>query len=570
MYFMALAVDYDGTLACEGKVSDEIINSLIELKDSGRKLIMVTGRQLDELKQLFDRIDLFDRIVAENGALIYRPQDESQQLLAEPPSQKFIEKLKTLVTPLMTGQVIVSTHQPHETTILEIIRDMGLELEIIFNKGAVMVLPSGVNKATGLNSALKELGLSMHNVIGIGDAENDHAFLRTVGLGIAVANANEAIKEIARFVTKKAYGEGVKEFIELLLKDERVLLSKIRCTITIGLDNQDNPVQLNPVDRVLIAGNSGIGKSTLATALTERMVQKGFQFCIFDPEGDYEKLENAIGVGDGKSIPSQEQVLELLQDPTRSVVVNTLGVELKERPTFFLQLAPRLVSLKGRTGHPHWLIIDEAHHLMPAAQKDSSVSLPKEGTILITVHPGEIDENALKDLSVMIIFGPKAPTTLKMISRIIGDPLPALPVSAPKENEVLIWQRHPASIIKIVRVEKPKQQHKRHTRKYAEGNLSDEFCFFFKGPNNALNLKAQNLMIFLQIAEGVDDATWMHHLQKKDYSDWFRNHIKDNKLAEATVQIENDQSLSPAQSRQAIADLVRKDYTAPASTSDQC
>jgi phosphoglycolate phosphatase (TIGR01487 family) len=568
MYFMALAVDYDGTLAYEDKVSDKTIESLIELKASGRKLIMVTGRQLDELKQIFDRLDLFDRIVAENGALIYRPQNETQQLLAEPPPEEFIEKLKTRITPLMTGHVIVSTQKPHETTLLEVIRDMGLELKIIFNKDSVMVLPSGVNKATGLTVALKELGLSMHNVIGIGDAENDHAFLRTVGLGIAVANAYEAIKQSTGFVTKKAYGEGVNELIKLLLEDEKVLISKIRCNITIGVDKQDNPVQLNPVDRVLIAGNSGIGKSTLATALTEKMVENGFQFCIFDPEGDYEKLENAIGVGDVKSLPSQEQVLELLQDPMRSIVVNTLGVELKERPSFFLQLAPRLVSLKGSTGHPHWLIIDEAHHLMPIAQKDISVSLPKEGTILITVHPSEVDVDALKALSMMIILGPQAPDTLKTISQIIGESLPTLSMSAPKENEVLIWQRAPISIIKIVRVDKPKQQHKRHTRKYAEGNLSDEFCFFFRGPNDALNLKAQNLIIFLQIAEGVDDATWMHHLQKRDYSDWFQNHIKDDQLAEATAQIEIDQSLSPAQSRQAIANLVRKGYTAPASTKD--
>ena len=101
------------------------------------------------------------------------------------------------------------------------------------------------------------------------------------------------------------------------------------------------------------------------------MVTNGFQFCIFDPEGDYEKLENAIDVGDLKSPPSLEQVIELLQDPARNIVVNTLGVELKERPSFFVQLAPKLVSLKASTGRPHWLIIDEAHHLMPAAQEAS-------------------------------------------------------------------------------------------------------------------------------------------------------------------------------------------------------
>lgn len=67
-----------------------------------------------------------------------------------------------------------------------------------------------------------------------------------------------------------------------------------------------------PTDRILIAGSSGIGKATLATMLTEKMVDNGLQFCIFDSEGDYEKLENARGVGDIKSPPSLEQVCELL------------------------------------------------------------------------------------------------------------------------------------------------------------------------------------------------------------------------------------------------------------------
>ena len=72
-------------------------------------------------------------------------------------------------------------------------------------------------------------------------------------------------------------------------------------------------------------------------------------------------------------------------------------------------------------------------------------------------------------------------------------------------------------------------------------------------------------MIFLQIAEGIDDETWMYHLKKKDYSNWFRVHIKDNTLADATLEIECDRSLSSNQSRESIANLVRKLYTAPAS-----
>jgi hydroxymethylpyrimidine pyrophosphatase-like HAD family hydrolase/energy-coupling factor transporter ATP-binding protein EcfA2 len=568
MYFMALAVDYDGTLADEGFVKAKTIEALITFKESGRKLILVTGRVLEDLKDIFDRLDLFDIVVAENGALLYTPQTENQRLLAEPPPEGFVEQLKSYgVTPLYRGHVIVATEEPQEKIVLEIIRDMGLELKIIFNKGSVMILPSGTNKLTGLTAALKELSLSTHNVIGIGDAENDHSFLHAVGLGVAVANAYEAVKESAGWVTKGESGQGVKEVIDQLLKDETALVSKVRHKITVGIDRQGQLLKLNPVDRVLIAGSSGVGKSTLATALTEEMAANGFQFCIFDPEGDHENLENAITIGEIKSPPSKKQVMDILRDPTRNVIVSTLGIELSERPSFFIQLSPQLISLKANCGRPHWLIIDEAHHLIPAA-KESIISLPKEGVILITVHPNEIAVETLKALNVVISLGPHAWDILEQVSQIIGESLSDFSDQTPSENELLIWQRTPTSMIKILKAKQPKQEHKRHTRKYAEGDLSEEFCFYFRGPNNALHLKAQNLIIFLQISEGIDDATWMYHLKRNDYSDWFRTHIKDNALAEAAKQIEQDTSLSANQSKQAIANLVKERYTAPASAKD--
>jgi HAD superfamily hydrolase (TIGR01484 family) len=85
------------------------------------------------------------------------------------------------------GEVIVATFEPHEKTVLEVIRDLGLELQVIFNKGSVMVLPPGVNKASGLEAALREMGASPHNTVGVGDAENDHAFLRLCEVSVAVA-----------------------------------------------------------------------------------------------------------------------------------------------------------------------------------------------------------------------------------------------------------------------------------------------------------------------------------------------------------------------------------------------
>jgi hydroxymethylpyrimidine pyrophosphatase-like HAD family hydrolase len=119
----------------------------------------------------------------------------------------------------------VATVRPHETTVLETIQALGLELEIVFNKEAVMVLPTGHNKATGLRRALEELDLDPQAVVGIGDAENDHAFLELCGFSVAVANSVDALKEHADLVTRGERGAGVEELIEALLADDLARLA---------------------------------------------------------------------------------------------------------------------------------------------------------------------------------------------------------------------------------------------------------------------------------------------------------------------------------------------------------
>ena len=227
MYILALATDYDETLAEVGIVSDDTYAALERLAKTGRKLILVTGRELDDLQQVFPRLDIFDKVVAENGALLYTPGLKAERVLAHAPSVKLVERLRALgVTPLSVGRSIVATCEPNEQVALQVIKELGLELEIIFNKGAVMILPSGVNKATGLAAALEELGLSPHNVIGVGDAQNDHAFLRMVGYGVAVANALPEVKETADHVTEDARGAGVVELIDGLFRSMPALSSR--------------------------------------------------------------------------------------------------------------------------------------------------------------------------------------------------------------------------------------------------------------------------------------------------------------------------------------------------------
>ncbi len=227
MHYLALCCDYDGTLASDGQLSRATIEALERLTASGRHLVMVTGRELDDLQKVCPRLDLFGYVVAENGALLYRPATGIETPLGPAPSARFVEALRAHgVGPISVGRVIVATWKPHETRVLETIRDLGLELQVIFNKEAVMVLPAGINKASGLAQALDRLGLSPRDAVGVGDAENDHAFLSTCACAVAVANALPSLKEEADFVTRGDHGAGVEELIDELLRDD--LASRMR------------------------------------------------------------------------------------------------------------------------------------------------------------------------------------------------------------------------------------------------------------------------------------------------------------------------------------------------------
>jgi hydroxymethylpyrimidine pyrophosphatase-like HAD family hydrolase len=220
MRYKALATDYDGTLAFDGRVDDATLAALDQARAAGIRLIMVTGRELSDLANTFPHGALFDRIVAENGAVLYEPASQTMRTLAPPPPPALLEELARHSVPISVGHSIVATVEPHEHVMLTAIRELGVEWHVIFNKGCVMALPADVTKATGLAPALKELGITAAETVGVGDAENDQAFLRMCGLAVAVDNALLAVKDAADLVTAHARGAGVIELIQRLVSGD--------------------------------------------------------------------------------------------------------------------------------------------------------------------------------------------------------------------------------------------------------------------------------------------------------------------------------------------------------------
>jgi hydroxymethylpyrimidine pyrophosphatase-like HAD family hydrolase len=218
MRYGAIATDYDGTLATDGVVDATTLAALRHYREAGGRLLLITGRELADLQQVFPALVMFDGVIAENGAVYFQPSRAQVQLLAEPLPEEFVSSLVAQqVSPICRGQVLVATWQTHADVVRQTIKTMGIDAQVILNKEAVMVLPTGVNKATGLKIALAEIGLDFDEVAGIGDAENDCDLLMSCGLAVAVENALPEVKAIAHCVTTQPRGEGVQELVNWIL-----------------------------------------------------------------------------------------------------------------------------------------------------------------------------------------------------------------------------------------------------------------------------------------------------------------------------------------------------------------
>ena len=542
------------------------MRALERLRESGRKLILVSGRPLEDLLNLFPQIGIFNRVVAENGALLYDPSLKQETVLGPPvPESMILEMKRHGLPPFHVGRAIINAYEPYQEELLDIIHSLGLEWHLVFNKGNVMVLPSGVSKASGLRRALEATGLSRHNTIAVGDAENDHHLLSAAEVGVAVANAVPSLQEHADLITRAPETAGVVELIEMILLDDLAEVARniIRHDILLGHEPGGNPVHVPPYGlNLMLSGEPMSGKTTLARNFLEGLTRHEYQVCIFDPEGDHLDSSFAIPLGNEGQAPVIESVINLLEKGEDSCVVNMLAIPYKERPKFFRRILPPLMQLRRRTGRPHWIAIDEAHHLLPSNGSDGSGAFSEDFKEFLFVTPAleEIAPRILKSIDLFLVAGTittevlqNLPSKNGMANEMLGEYPP---------GEVVAWWKRAKTAPFVFQAEPPSENNSRHRRKYAQAKLPPEGSFYFRGPNGKLNLKAQNLIRFVELAEGVDDETWLFHLQNGDITEWFRTTIKDPELAEVSQRAAEEQ-LGPDESRKLIREMVEKRYTGP-------
>jgi hypothetical protein len=266
-------------------------------------------------------------------------------------------------------------------------------------------------------------------------------------------------------------------------------------------------------------------------------------------------------LGGSEHAPAVSEVPELLEKPGEDVVVNLIGIDLKRRPAFFETLLPRVQELRARTGRPHWILVDEAHHVLPSSWESAGLTVSHRvyGMRLITLEPDRVSPSILSSMDVVIAVGEKPQDTLRIFSETVGVAAPEVHPVSLEQGEALAWfwqEKEPFWFRSLT----PKAERRRHRRKYAEGELPPERSFYFHGREGKLNLRAQNLNVFLQLSDGVDDDTWLFHLKNGDYATWFRRVIKDPELADATTVLQENEKITAQEGRKQVRKELETRY----------
>ena len=415
MRYVVLAAGFDGTLARDGRCDERCIDALRELSATGRKLILVTGRELRGLLEIFPEARLFDYIVAENGAVLHRTATRQSEILGQAPPEILLQELRRRhVTPLSVGSSIISTKAEHFETVLEALRKLKLHMdyELVTNDDSLLILPPGIDKASGMSEALRELGVSRHNLVAIGNAENDLPMLAWAEHAVVVSNADESIKQAADRVTEGAYCDGFLELSRDLVATDLATSVPRRCVV-LGKSEDDREITLSPgQDSVLVTGPDEVARAMICNRVLEQLMQQDYQCCVIgadrnvpvaSPRGAF---ANMSSWGDAHEAPRLTDVLAALEPSTHSIEINLAALPPETRPVFVDALLLQLQALHDRAGRPHCILIHHAHHFLTGNQATSAIRRLSEVTMIYsTAAANQLPAGVLEDVKLTITAG---------------------------------------------------------------------------------------------------------------------------------------------------------------------
>lgn len=571
MYCRVLACDFDGTGAYDGHLAPEVATALGRARARGVSTLLVTGRVLEDLQLAEVDLASFDAVVAENGAVVWLSHAKRTILLGTPPPEQFLGELRARGIPLHTGGVVIGTSDRHGAEMLELIHHFGIDSQLVFNRAAMMLLPSGVNKAIGTERALEELGRSARNLIAFGDAENDHPLFAIAEIGVAARGSVPSIATIADEQLSQPGALGVAQYVERLDEAGWIAPTPARHHIVLGRapDGVEAALPGSGVN-VMITGDPREGKSWLAGLAVERLLDHGYRVCVIDPEGDHVALgyrPQVLVFGHELPLPAPGVVARVMCDHSLSVVLDLSTLRQEQKLAYGDAALSALETSRAVTGIPHWTVIDEAHYFFhePAPCLDHFEG--RTGSyVFATYRPSLISDRVYATVAAHLITRTVVEEERYFITGLLQERGPRDLAVA----EALGAIEKPGAGLLLELPSGPRWQpftpdqrvspHVHHARKYADIRLPDSQEFLFRQTGGARVL-AHNVTEFCAAIRTVPLGSLCHHLRAGDFSRWASEVLGDAELASGLRKLELTALTGPPARREEIIRHVTDRYT---------
>lgn len=546
MRLRTVALDYDGTIARDGRVDPDVLAAIGELRAKGVVVVLVTGRILNDLRCHLGSLRPFDAVVAEEGAVLAFPPSGSSRLLASAPSATLLDALRAAGVDAIAGQCLIECDASHAQTVLARIQAFELPLVIHFNRGRMMVLPQAISKATGLMEALRTLRLSAHNALAVGDGENDHELLRACEVGVAVEWGSAALRREADEVLVGPGPEAVAPYVRARGAEEQLPVVGRRHRLLCGRRRDGDELYL-PVHggNVLITGDPVSGKSWLAGLLAEQMVLQGYSLCVVDPEGDYGELTVLPGVrrlGREDPLPGARDLERLFAYPDASAVVDLSRRPNAEKPSYVRWLVAQLADLRRRTGLPHGVLVDEAHYFLHEPDRAAALDLASGGHVLVSYQASRLDPGLVGECPHVFVTRATDAREARLLHELRGagqdETAWARELASPEIEEAVLLPDAPGGALVRFRLSPRITHHVRHEHKYLDTPLADALAFRFRGRTRLAGRRVHTLREFLDVLDCARVEDIDGHLQSGDFSRWVRDVFRDPALADRLAELE--------------------------------
>jgi hydroxymethylpyrimidine pyrophosphatase-like HAD family hydrolase len=572
MYCRVIACDYDGTVADGGSIAPEIGAVLEAARARGIVSLLVTGRVLEDLRR--GRVDLsvFDAVVAENGAVVHLPASGRTEVLGRPPSAAVLGALRDAGVPFRAGTIVVATTEDHAAAVRGVIRSCGIDAQLVFNRSALMLLPSGLNKAVGVRHALAALGRSERNMVAFGDAENDHPLLAAAELAVAARGAVPAIAAIADECLSAPNGEGIARFVRQLLERQCVVPTPPRQDVVLGIGAGREPVTLpGSGTNVMVSGDPKAGKSWVAGLVMERLLDRGYRLCVLDPEGDYLPLgsrPDVLAMGEQLALPAPAAIPELLQRHPLSIVLSLAHLSQPDRAGYAQATLAALEEPRRLTGIPHWIVVDEAHEMLREGSPACGCDATGVGSmLLVTYRPSLMARSVHAAVRAHLIERTTVEEERYFVTGLLQARGPRGLQAADALRELqppctgLLLESDTGPLWRVFTPGERDVDHRHHGRQYDDGaHVPEQRAFRFVAPGGAVVATVRTVRDFVSAVQTVSPATLGRHLERGDFSRWVRDVLGDAVLAARLRRLEQSARVGLAPAREDIVDLVRQRY----------